>query len=135
MKSHFIHRPDEVAAVVNPVRAGHLAVAVEGVHAGPRRLRLRIAAERQDRGHAGAHRPPARHQRSVALDPGAVADLDSRHVGDGIVRSVCPGKGSPMSRPRGLVMFAILSSGLATSGTVPAMPLRAGTPVSGTRRW
>src|SRR5690606_9831404 len=50
-------RTDEVAAVLDPVRAGHLAVAVERVETRPHRLRLAVAAARQDGGDAGLDAP------------------------------------------------------------------------------
>ena len=79
------HRPFEEARLLDPGRAGHLAVAVQREPA--RRTTgsaIESLAARQDRGDAGAHRALADLQLALARDERRVADLDAGDVGDGV---------------------------------------------------
>ena len=77
---------EKIASILDPVAAGHLAIAIEAMDAGigrDRRLRLPM---RQDRGDAGAYEALAAWP-EFALDHRAKADTDAGHIGDGIVRA------------------------------------------------
>ena len=80
-------RSDQIAAVVNPMGAGHLAVAIEAELAGPHRPRRGAPAARQDRGHPGANRPG----RGI-VDQGLVADKNAEDISRGVVRTRLPGE-------------------------------------------
>ncbi len=69
----------EEPRLVDPGRAGHLAVAVEREPAREHRVGQGALAAREDGGDPGAHR--------VALDQSGVADGDSCDIGDRIERS------------------------------------------------
>ena len=78
-------RTFEQPALLDPGRAGHLAVAVEREPRGEHRIGVGLAARMHD-GHAGAHRALADDQLAAAGDQRGVADLDAGHVGDRIER-------------------------------------------------
>ena len=86
------HRAAEPAALPQPVRAGELAVSVEGIHRSGQGCSDAIPAERQHGGDSGA-----RSDRRIAgvLDHRDHADLDSGHVGDGIEWSGGSVEGDP----------------------------------------
>ncbi|ENN84958.1 hypothetical protein RHSP_58759 [Rhizobium freirei PRF 81] len=84
-------RSEEVAAVFDPVCAGHFAIAVEAMYAGIGGNRRFGAHMRQDRRHPGARRPLAAGTRLV-LDDRLKADADAGHVRDGIVCAGAAGK-------------------------------------------
>ena len=70
--------------LLDPVGAGHVAVAVAGVEGGKHRFE-RGFAPRQNGGDPGSNRSLADDPFSFALDQGDEADLDSGHVGDGVI--------------------------------------------------
>ena len=76
-------RPLELARFVDPGRAGHLAVAVEGEPAGEDRAVGAGLAARQDRGDPGAHLVAV----GQVLDQGDLANGDASDVGDRIERA------------------------------------------------
>src|SRR5262249_42325863 len=80
-------RRGQRAGLLDPGDAGHLAVAVQRVEACGAGIADSLAATRQDRGDAGAHRALANPERPMALDQGDIADRDARHVGDRVVRT------------------------------------------------
>ena len=80
-------REREHAHLLDPRRAGHLAVAVDRPpprRRGPSRVR---AAVRMDRRDARPHRPLADHQRPVTPHQRAVSDLHGADVGDRVARA------------------------------------------------
>ena len=77
------HRMRQRLEIADPVRAGHLAVAVQGVGGGEDR-RVPDVLPRQHGGHPGAHRALADLQRTVAADDGGMADQHPVDVGDGV---------------------------------------------------
>ena len=106
------NRGAQEARFLDPGRAGHLAVAVEGVPPREHTVAER-AALRQDGGDAGAHRSLAAHQRALAGDERRVADLDAGDIGDRVegswgaverhardhARGVSAVRASPSNRP------------------------------------
>jgi hypothetical protein len=77
-------RTFDEAGLLDPGRAGHLAVAVERVPAAEHRG-IQLAA-RQDGGHAGAHRTLAHLEPACAGDQGGEADRHPGDIGNGIER-------------------------------------------------
>ena len=75
----------EKAGLLHPVRAGHVAVAVQHVVRGEHRIEL--PAARQDRGDAGADRPLPFDELAFAANQRREADLDAGDIGDGVERS------------------------------------------------
>src|SRR5690606_24936501 len=73
----------EKTALLDPRRAGHLAVAVQREPPGEDRIGIRLSA-RVDDGDAGADGAPSHHELAFARDERRVADLDARDIGDGI---------------------------------------------------
>ena len=80
-------RHRERPALLDPGGAGHLAVAVERVPPGGTGLPEAGVTAGHDRGDAGAHRPLADHQWSVAVDERRHADRETGHVGDRVQRT------------------------------------------------
>jgi hypothetical protein len=70
----------DLAALVDPRGAGHLAIAVEREPGAEHRRIEGAAAARQDRGDAGAHLPAI----GEILDQGDLADGDAGDIGDRI---------------------------------------------------
>ena len=96
-------RTVEKAGIFDPGGAGHLAIAVEREPGGEDGVITGLAAG-MDGGDAGAHRSFADYEFAAAGDERGVADLDTLHVGDGVVRRrECRRKATPRSRARGLV--------------------------------
>ncbi len=75
------------AALADPLEAGELAVAVQGVAAGEERLLADLALVRHDHRHAGAHRPLADDKGPVALDERDGTDAHAGDVGDRVERA------------------------------------------------
>ncbi len=69
------------AALLEPRRARHLAVAVEREPGTEDGIGTALAARMHD-GHAGAHRTLPHHEGPVAGDERRVADFDARDIGD-----------------------------------------------------
>ena len=82
-------RPLEVAALLDPRRAGHLAVAVEREPRREHRIGVRLAARMHD-GDAGANGALSDHQLAAAGDERRVSDLDAGDVGDRVERAGRP---------------------------------------------
>src|SRR5262249_40039060 len=78
------HRAIEEAGFGEPVRAGHIAVAVLREEAAEDGIG-RFPAARPDAGDAGAD--------GIALDESAVADFDTGDIGDGVERAGCAFEG------------------------------------------
>ncbi|MCY1294673.1 hypothetical protein D9M70_439780 [compost metagenome] len=87
-------RPEEEAAVLDPVGAGHLAVAVEAMHPSVDRDGGGRSGMRQDGGDAGADRTLAARARRLFRDR-AEADGYAFDVGDGVEAAGAAGKGQP----------------------------------------
>jgi hypothetical protein len=85
-------RAHEVAGLLDPMRAGHLAVAVERMKARPN------GCGDRPRPAAGEHHGDARARRafgaarSGVVDERGVSDLDARHIGDRVMRTWRAGK-------------------------------------------
>ena len=73
----------EDPALVQPRRAGHLAVAVQREPRAEHRVRAALSA-RMHHGHARAHRPLPHDERAAASDQRRVTDLYTGDVGNGI---------------------------------------------------
>ena len=95
------NRSNEITSVVDPVGAGHLPVAIQGVSTGPDRMWLGIMTFGQNRGDPGPYRALARLQGSVALNHGAVADRNACDIRDGIVGTGVAGKIEPQRSSSG----------------------------------
>src|ERR1700694_681306 len=76
----------EKSGVVDPGRAGHFAVAVEREPGRENSVVAGLSAG-MNGGDAGAHRAFADFEFAFAGDQSRVTDLDTFHVGDGIVRA------------------------------------------------
>ena len=75
------HRATEGTRFVDPVRAGHFTIAIEGMDSGGDRLRDAVASERQDRRDARAHRLGLG---TVVVIEGHHADGKAGNIGDRI---------------------------------------------------
>ena len=80
--------PDEIARVLYPMGARHLAIAVQGELPGPDRLRRACVLSGPD------HRDPGPHL-AGRVGQGAKAHCDAGHVGDGIEGARRAGKRQP----------------------------------------
>ena len=80
-------RADEIAALPNPVHAGHFAVAIERMKSRPHRHQLCSVAMRADHGDAS---PDAR-----TLYEGGLADFDAWYVCERIMRAAFADKRQP----------------------------------------
>ena len=85
-------RPGEIACLIDPMRARHLAITIERKHRRPHRRQLLSMPARQDRGHPGAHRPLTDHQIALTFNQCSEADLHPRHIGYRIVDAAIRGK-------------------------------------------
>ncbi len=83
------HRPLEIAGLLDPGGAGHLAVAVLREPAGEYRICQRIAAARQHGGDPRAHRALADLKLARARNQRGMPDQHARHVGDGVEGPRC----------------------------------------------
>jgi len=78
-------RPFEEARVLDPRGAGHLTVSIETEPGSEGRV-TRESSPRQDRGDTRPDRALPHNELPVTLDDRRMADLDSSHIGDRIVR-------------------------------------------------
>ena len=95
----------EIARLVDPMRACHLAIAVEIKVPGPDGTRVAAFSTWQDGGDTGANGAFAHFKRSLAFDQRGKSQ--PRHRGMSVIAFSGPGvpsNGMPMSRARGLVM-------------------------------
>ena len=95
------NRSNEITSVVDPVGAGHLPVAIQGVSTGPDRMGFGIMTFGQNRGDPGSYRTLARLQGFFALNHGAVADCNACDIRDGIVGTGVAGKIEPQRSSSG----------------------------------
>ena len=87
-------RPCEPASVPDPMGAGHLAVAVQRMYAGPDRIEQVLGRARQNGGHAGM-------DAAGFILQGREAGTHAGDVGDGIERARRAGQRQPEpARPR-----------------------------------
>jgi hypothetical protein len=80
-------RAVEMPCVVDPMHAGHLAIAVQGMKACPDGPHLLRMAARQDCRDTRPDRPFADLERAMTFDDRRKADQDALDIGDGIVLS------------------------------------------------
>ena len=77
--------PEEVARIIDPVRSGHLTIAVERVMPGEHRAGFGALAPWQNGGHAGS-------QKLIRMGEGRETDFNPFDIRDGVVRSGRSGK-------------------------------------------
>ncbi|MNP49211.1 hypothetical protein D3C76_1433840 [compost metagenome] len=75
------HRPDKVPAVLNPVSAGHLAVAIKCMETCPDRLGLGFITTRKNGGDTGLYLATV----ICCASDGFVSHPHARHVGNRVV--------------------------------------------------
>ncbi len=80
------HRIEQEAIILDPRRAGHLAVAIEAEPSGEDRREV-VPAPGEHHGDTRPNRSLAPDQRSLAADQCGVADGHAGYVGDGIERT------------------------------------------------
>ena len=105
----------EKARLLHPMRAGHVAVAVEHVVA--RQTPDRTSAARQDGGDARADRALAFDELAFAANQRGEADFDAGHVGDGVERSGIRALEGNAQIPRADCTFLLARRSLSEGGT------------------
>jgi hypothetical protein len=109
-------------ALLNPVRASHIAISVPGEVPGEGAFRALLSA-RQDSSNTRANRTFAHNEAAFAGDKRFVAHLDACDIGDSVQGSGVPSKGTPRSRARVSALLRTIGAAVMAGPATPLVPV------------